>query len=154
MASAPRAANVINTFISSVRTVRTAALVGSDLLGVRPAFEVDVGDSVSVGQTLFVDRRRPQLAFCAPISCRVSQLRRGPRRTLDLIAIEREDDDARVEEFRVPPLSDQEGLRRLLLDRDISDHRAWLDRQPDGHPTTTEATSRLEESPPSLDHRS
>ena len=42
------------------RMARTAALVGSDLPDVRPTFAVEVGDKVGVGQTLFVDRRRPE----------------------------------------------------------------------------------------------
>lgn len=102
--------------VKFTRAVRTAALVGSDLPDVRPDFAVEVGDRVSVGQALFVDRRRPELTFCAPISGRVSQLRRGPRRALDLIAIEREDADGPVREFRIPSATDKEGVRRLLLE--------------------------------------
>lgn len=99
--------------IDSDRPASVAALVGSDCPGLRPTFHVGVGDKVTIGQTLFVDRKRPQIAFSAPVSGRVSEIRLGHRRTLDIIAIAR--DDERNRDFQVPRLSDPEGVRRLLL---------------------------------------
>lgn len=90
-----------------------AALVGSDCPNVRPTFQVEVGDDVEIGQTLFVDHRRPELAFCAPIGGTVTQIRRGERRSLDIIAVAREHE--RSKEFQVPELADADGVRRLLL---------------------------------------
>ncbi|MCP4320034.1 MAG: NADH:ubiquinone reductase (Na(+)-transporting) subunit A [Hyphomicrobiales bacterium] len=100
--------------IRSGQSVSTAALVGSDCPGLRPTFQVDVGDKVVIGQPLFFDSRRPHLAFCAPVSGTVTQIRRGQRRTLDLIAIARE--GKRSKKFRLPQLSDGEGVRHLLLE--------------------------------------
>ena len=94
--------------------VGAAALVGSDYPGVRPSFLVDVGDQVATGETLFVDSKRPEIAFCAPISGMVAEVRRGPRRTLDIIRIVA--DGERVREFRSPEPSDSGGVRRLLLE--------------------------------------
>lgn len=96
------------------QSVSTAALVGSDCPSLRPSFQVDVGDKVAIGQTLFVDSRRPQLAFCAPVGGTVAQIRRGQRRSLDIVMIAREDE--RSKDFQVPQLAHAEGVRRLLLE--------------------------------------
>lgn len=96
------------------QSVSAAALVGSDCPNLRPSFQVDVGDRVAIGQTLFVDSRRPQLAFCAPIGGTVVRVRRGQRRSLDIVEISREDE--RSKDFQVPQLADAEGIRHILLE--------------------------------------
>jgi Na+-transporting NADH:ubiquinone oxidoreductase subunit A len=100
--------------IKDDKSVSVAAVVGSDYHNLRPSFQVDVGDKVAIGQSLFVDSRRPQLAVCSPVGGTVSQIRRGQRRTLDIIEIAREDE--RSKDFLVPQLSDGEGIRGLLLE--------------------------------------
>ena len=103
--------------VGEIRTseaVGTAALVGSDCPGLRPTFQVDVGDKVAIGQPLFVDSRRTQIAFCAPAGGTVTQILRGQRRTLDIVAIARENEQSKS--FQLPPPGDAEGIRRLLLE--------------------------------------
>ncbi len=102
--------------IHHVLSTRLVALVGSDIPDVRPTFEVETGDKVLAGQTLFVDSRRPELAFAAPVSGRVSEVRRGPRRTLDIITIEADQTNEQASRFEVPKSSDGDGVRRLLLE--------------------------------------
>lgn len=94
--------------------VSAAALVGSDFPNVCPSFQVEVGSKVAIGQTLFVDSKRPELNFCATISGTVTHISRGQNRSLDYIVIAREGE--RTKEFRPPQLSDAEGVRRLLLE--------------------------------------
>lgn len=97
------------------RPVGSVALLGLDCPGVRPEFRVATGDRVRTGQTVFVDRKRPAIAFAAPATGRVTAINLGDRRRLDSLVIAVEDDDA-YETFARPrgPL-DGEALRDLLL---------------------------------------
>ncbi|MFQ6549645.1 hypothetical protein AADZ90_016960 [Aestuariibius sp. 2305UL40-4] len=65
------------------------ALIGADYPGLRPAFEVAEGDTVTRGQVLFRDRKHREVAVTAPMAGRVTGLDYGPRRTLALLTIER-----------------------------------------------------------------
>lgn len=100
--------------IRGTHRVSAAALVGRDFPNVRPSFQVEVGSKVAIGQTLFVDSKRPQIAFCAPISGTVAQMRRAQRRRLDHIVISHGGEQ--FKDFRLPQLSDADGVRRLLLE--------------------------------------
>lgn len=96
------------------RPVGFAALLGSDYPGVRPDFRVAVGDLVGRGQTLFVDRKRPHIAFTAPVSGTVVAITRGARRMLDAIVLRVGTQSPK--QFDLPDPRDHAGLRALLLD--------------------------------------
>lgn len=68
--------------------VGRAALTGADMPGLRPFLEVELGEAVRAGDIVFRDRRRPEIAFAAPLSGRVSAVEIGPRRTLSALIIE------------------------------------------------------------------
>jgi Na+-transporting NADH:ubiquinone oxidoreductase subunit A len=72
--------------------VASVALLGADAPGVRPALQVATGDRVCLGQTLFVDRRRPRLRFTAPGAGVVTAVERGARRRLEAVVIALEGD--------------------------------------------------------------
>ena len=93
--------------------VRTVAISGHDFPDIRPDLRVAPGDRVRAGQTVFVDRKRPQIAFAAPGAGIVAAIDRGRRRSLDSLVIRLEGDEA--ESFDVPAASSGEGIRRLLL---------------------------------------
>jgi Na+-transporting NADH:ubiquinone oxidoreductase subunit A len=67
--------------------VSGAALIGADAPGLRPKFAVEKGQEVRAGEVLFTDRKRPDIAFVAPASGRVTGIDYGPRRTLSAIRI-------------------------------------------------------------------
>jgi Na+-transporting NADH:ubiquinone oxidoreductase subunit A len=69
------------------------ALQGADYPDIRPKLSVVVGDRVRLGQTLFVDRHRPRIAFTAPSSGTVRSIDRGARRSLTSLVIDCERDD-------------------------------------------------------------
>ncbi|MEN8162463.1 MAG: NADH:ubiquinone reductase (Na(+)-transporting) subunit A, partial [Myxococcota bacterium] len=100
------------------RPVSSVALLGADAPGVRPTLQVEPGERVRLGQTLFVDRRRPQLRFTAPGAGVVTAIERGARRRLEALVIELEGDA----EERFEPVDpegvtglDREALRSRLL---------------------------------------
>jgi Na+-transporting NADH:ubiquinone oxidoreductase subunit A len=72
---------------------RHVALVGLDYVDLKPSLEVESGDSVRLGQTLFTQRGHPELQFTAPGSGRIAAINRGPRRTLESVVIELADED-------------------------------------------------------------
>ena len=94
--------------------VTSVALLGADFPEIRPALRVEVGDRVTAGQTLFVDRRRPEIAFTSPAAGVVAAIGRGPRRALDSLVIDLAGESA--EFFSPSPGSlSRDGVRELLL---------------------------------------
>lgn len=82
--------------------VRRVAVLGTDYAGMRPSLRVSEGDRVTLGDTLFVDRKREAIRVCAPGSGTVTAIRRGRRRVLLAIVIELDDSTTR-RQVEVPP---------------------------------------------------
>jgi Na+-transporting NADH:ubiquinone oxidoreductase subunit A len=93
--------------------VRTVAISGHDFPDIRPDLRVAPGDRVRAGQTVFVDRRRPQIVFAAPGAGVVAAINRGRKRSLDSLVIRLEGDEA--ESFDMLATPSGEDVRRLLL---------------------------------------
>ena len=95
--------------------VTGAALLGTDCPGLRAAFEVAAGDRVKLGQVLFRDRKRPRIAFVAPVSGTVVGIDYGPRRSLSALRIACGADDSAEK----TDAADQTSVdpRELLLSR-------------------------------------
>lgn len=74
--------------ISSGKTVRTVAVVGSDFIGMKPSMLVQVGDKVSKGQPLFEDKKTPGVIHTAPVSGIVREINRGEKRVFQSLVIE------------------------------------------------------------------
>ena len=80
--------------ISPGNDVRHVALLGRDVHGLRPVFDVEEGDRVKLGQTLFTDRRMPRVRFTSPGSGRITAINRGARRVFLSIVIEHDGEEA------------------------------------------------------------
>jgi Na+-transporting NADH:ubiquinone oxidoreductase subunit A len=93
--------------------VASVALLGADTRGVRPDLLVGEGDRVRLGQTLFTDRKRPQIRFSAPAGGVVTAVNRGKRRALISIVIQR---DEAEEERETTPAEPRDRL--AVLGRD------------------------------------
>lgn len=104
--------------------VSTAALLGADCPGLRPALTVALGDRVTAGQIVFTDRKHPDIAFATPLSGRVASIEYGPRRTLSAFVIEAEESES-DEVADVPSKTasidetSNEGVRQTLLKRGL-----------------------------------
>lgn len=94
--------------------VKRVALQGADYRGVRPLMRVEVGDRVAAGQTVFVDRKRPQICFVAPGAGVVTTIEYGHRRVLDRLEIELAGEEAHA--FKVPKKLERENVQALLLE--------------------------------------
>jgi len=80
--------------LSDANPVSTVGLVGWDTPGLKPKMAVAAGDRVKLGQTLFIDKRNPEVCYTAPGSGVVSAINRGERRVLNSVVIELDGDDA------------------------------------------------------------
>jgi len=74
--------------------VATVALLGVDVVGLRPHMEIEPGDRVRTGQPLFTDRQNPDVPFAAPGAGVVEAVNRGARRSLLSVVIRLDGDDA------------------------------------------------------------
>ena len=99
--------------------VGSVALMGTDIVGIRPSMHVREGDSVKLGQPVFTDKRNPDVHFTAPAAGTVTAVNRGARRSLQSIVIRIDGDDAlEFESFpaaQLPQLG-YEQVRRVLLE--------------------------------------
>ncbi len=97
--------------------VSRVAVLGSDYPGVRPRLTVRQGEGVRTGQTLAIDRRRPEVRITSPATGKVA-IDVGNRMRLDKIVISVECEDA--ERHAVPDADDvataaPEDLEHALL---------------------------------------
>ena len=96
----------------------SVALLGGDVPGLKPAMSVHEGDRVALGDTLFVDKRNPEVPFASPGSGVVRAIHRGERRVLQSVVIELDGNDARTfpqfDESQIDGLG-QERIRQILV---------------------------------------
>ncbi len=92
------------------------AFLGADYPGLRIKSEVQLGDEVAVGQTLFYDAKRAAIAFVSPIQARVAAIQFGPRRMLTAMVLDPVEVGPQSPSDR---LTDDGDLRAYLLARGI-----------------------------------
>ena len=80
--------------LSDANPVGAVGLVGWDTPGLKPKMAVAAGDRVKLGQTLFIDKRNPEVCYTAPGSGVVSAINRGERRVLNSVVVELDGDEA------------------------------------------------------------
>jgi Na+-transporting NADH:ubiquinone oxidoreductase subunit A len=68
------------TKIEDAPAVRHVALVAGDYQSMKPTLMVAEGDSVSLGQPLFSDKKYPEVLYTSPASGKVVAINRGERR--------------------------------------------------------------------------
>src|SRR5690606_2970009 len=73
--------------------VSKVALIGDDLVGMKPSMEVKVGDKVKIGQLLFTDKKAPGVCYTSNASGEVLELNRGARRAFQSVVIKVENND-------------------------------------------------------------
>ncbi|PCJ11438.1 MAG: NADH:ubiquinone reductase (Na(+)-transporting) subunit A [Gammaproteobacteria bacterium] len=74
--------------IESANTCRSVAILGDDYFGMKPTMAVSQGDKVKLGQTLFTDKKNPDVKFTAPAAGTVTEINRGHKRVFQSIVIE------------------------------------------------------------------
>ena len=78
--------------ISDGNDIITVALLGPDYVDLKPGMRVREGDTVSLGQPLFIDKQNPGVQFTSPGSGTVIAINRGERRVLQSVVVRLEGD--------------------------------------------------------------
>jgi Na+-transporting NADH:ubiquinone oxidoreductase subunit A len=78
---------------------RSVAVLGNDYVGMKPTMLVEEGDSVSLGQPLFEDKKNPGVLITSPAGGKIEAINRGDRRALQSIVIEVAAEE-KAEEFK------------------------------------------------------
>ncbi|MCL4108991.1 UNVERIFIED_CONTAM: hypothetical protein GTU68_052629 [Idotea baltica] len=73
--------------------IKTIATIGPDYVGMKPTMQVEVGDTVKLGQTLFTDKKNPGVNFTANGSGTVTAVNRGAKRAFESLTIELSGDE-------------------------------------------------------------
>ncbi|MGB5164997.1 MAG: Na(+)-translocating NADH-quinone reductase subunit A [Woeseiaceae bacterium] len=97
--------------IEDAAKVSSVALLGYDTPGLRPSVAVDPGDRVKLGQTLFTDKRNPEVQFTSPGSGVVRAINRGAKRALHSVVVDLDGSD----EVAFPSF-DRNGLDRATAE--------------------------------------
>ena len=82
---------------------RHVGLVGLDYIDLKPSMAVAIGDRVHTGQPLVRHRLHPQLAYTAPGAGRITDIHRGPKRSLESVVIELTDHEDPAPVIPNPP---------------------------------------------------
>ena len=84
--------------VASVDSERYA-VVPDDFCGLVPRLDVKVGDMVKQGDKLFHDRQFVEIAITSPVSGVVKEIKRGDRRKIEAIIVEKKVDDVSYRKF-------------------------------------------------------
>ncbi|RYU57579.1 Na(+)-translocating NADH-quinone reductase subunit A [Methylolobus aquaticus] len=106
------------TIHADVGAVRSVALLGSDVVGLKPTMQVAEGDRVKLGDVLFTDKQNPGVNFTSPGAGVVKAINRGARRVLQSVVIELKGKEERTfaayKEAELPKLSTEQVKQNLL----------------------------------------
>ena len=72
---------------TNAKAVTQVALIGSDYHDIKPSMQVKAGDQVALGQSLFIDKKNPEVQFTAPAGGEVVAINRGAKRILQSVVI-------------------------------------------------------------------
>jgi len=100
--------------ITALSEPRRVALLPEHLRFVKPRLRVGIGDRVQIGTPLIEDKRNTDVCFLSPGAGTVADIRYGPRRVIQQIVIDLEDDEER-EEFERFSESDVEKADRQTI---------------------------------------
>ena len=95
--------------IAPASTVKHVALLGDDYVDLKPRFSVQEGESVALGQCLFIDKKNPGVRFTSPGAGIIVSIQRGAKRKFEAITIKLEGSSERV--FSIPANYGPDGIR-------------------------------------------
>ena len=108
-----------NQVIEKGPEVTHVALVGDDLVGMKPTMLVKVGDKVKAGQVVYTDKKTEGVKYTAPVSGEVTELNRGAKRVFQSLVIKVEGDEhVSFESYKGADASsyDEQALKDLLIE--------------------------------------
>lgn len=103
--------------------IRSAAVVGTDYIGLKPTMAVAEGDVVKRGTLLFTDKKNPGVKFTSPAAGTVESVNRGEKRAFQSIVIGVSGDDA--EKFQSAGNTDVTALSREEVVENLVESGMW-----------------------------
>lgn len=99
---------------SPVKDIKTATvgITPDDFTGIQPKLEVKAGDMIEEGQPLLHDKRWEDVKICSPTSGIVQEIRRGERRKILQIIIERKENSHEPSPNRIS----SENIRKSIME--------------------------------------
>ncbi len=82
--------------IENAKAVGWVALVARDFPELQPRLKVDLGDRVSLGQPVLIDKNNPDVMFTAPGCGEIVAIHRGARRSLQSVVVRLDGDEEEV----------------------------------------------------------
>lgn len=105
--------------IDDSKNVKKIALLGNDYIGLKPTFEVSVGEKVKLGQLLFTDKKMPGVKYTSPGAGTIVELNRGEKRVFLSLVIQLEGNEEvtfeSYSESQLPSL-ELEVIKNQLID--------------------------------------
>lgn len=103
--------------------ISKVAVIGPDYVGMKPTMLVAVGDSVKLGQPIFVDKKTEGVTFTAPAAGTVIEINRGQRRAFQSLVIEAQGDEE--VQFDAPGEGDMETVSREQITELLVQSGVW-----------------------------
>jgi Na+-transporting NADH:ubiquinone oxidoreductase subunit A len=101
---------------AALEAPETVAYSPVEFKGIVPRLAAREGDTVKRGDPLFYAKAHPEMVFLSPVSGVVKEVRRGHRRVITDLVVERQGDDERTFD-PVDPEADASTIRAALLER-------------------------------------
>ena len=73
--------------------IHQVAILGEDYIGMKPTMQVAIGETVKLGQVVFIDKKMPAVKYTAPGSGKVVGIHRGEKRKFLSMVIQLEGDE-------------------------------------------------------------
>src|SRR5688572_2152456 len=108
---------IVNLPISDIIAVKP-----SDFRKINPKPVVEQGDPVKAGQTIFLDKARPELRFTSPVSGEIADIIRGEKRRIMEIRILPDKTNIQYVEY---PVSDPKDLSREQVVESLLSSGCW-----------------------------
>lgn len=99
--------------------ITRVAVVGDDVVGMKPSMVVNVGDKVKAGQLLFSDKKTEGVNYTAPASGEIVEINRGEKRAFQSIVIKVEGEDYQsFDSYKGADIAsyDEQAVKDLLIE--------------------------------------
>ncbi len=100
-------------------SVTRVALIGDDVVGMKPTMNVNVGDKVKIGQVLYTDKKTSGVKYTSPATGEVVEINRGAKRAFQSVVIKVEGEDYQeFSSYKGSDLSsyDEKAFKELLIE--------------------------------------
>lgn len=110
--------------IAETKKPKLFALQPNKFPGVKPKLDVNIGDDVKIGTTLFHDKKQPQVKFVSPACGKIKEIVRGERRTLLEIVVELDGKEKAIE-FGTKTREEIQGLDLAEIKKNLLEGGVW-----------------------------